>query len=101
MAMGQGSLDLEALTGSDMYLAGQGLPDQADGFARQVRQVGQRLVLDLAGLPVGAAQEGGLVDLVLVVTTSGDHVHGAALPDHRNIVPRRQVDGKNFSDYTM
>ena len=54
-------------------LARQRRTHRLDRLGRQVGEVGQRLVLHLAVLPVRAAQQGGLVDLVLVVPTRRYH----------------------------
>ena len=86
VAVGQGPLDLEALTGGHQRLAGQAGPHRGDRLGGQVREVGQRLGLYLAALPVRATQQYRLVDLVLVVPTSCHHMDRTTTPSHKGIL---------------
>ena len=83
MAVGQGPLDLEAFARRYKHLAGQTRPHCLDRFGGQVGEVGQRLGLHLARLPIGAAQQDRLVDLVLVVPTGRYHVYRTTTLSHK------------------
>ncbi len=66
-----------------------------------MREVGQRLGLYLAALPVRAAQKDRLVDLVLVVPTGRDHMDRTTTPSHEDIPPLQLSLRKLFSAYTQ
>jgi hypothetical protein len=66
--------DLECLAQRHERLALRRAANDLDQRLKQVRQVAQRLVLDLAVLAVAAAQQVGAVDLALVGTRRGDDV---------------------------
>ena len=66
-----------------------------------MREVGQRLGLYPAALPVRAAQKDRLVDLVLVVPTGRDHMDRTTTPSHEDIPPLQLSLRKLFSAYTQ
>ena len=101
MTMRQGTLDLETRTGFDVGLTGERLPDQPDRLRRQMRQIRQRLVLDLAVLTKRPAQQRGLIHPVLVVATSRGHMHGTKLASHTPILHHTTTPVNIFSDYTQ
>jgi hypothetical protein len=76
----QRTLDLERLVPLDVALAAQKASDQLDQRGRQVRQVGERLLLDLAALAIGAAQELGVVLAIPPPDRVCDHMHRARRP---------------------
>ncbi len=86
MAVGKCPLGVEVLAGQDVGLAGQRLADQLDRLRRQIGEVGERLVLHLAVLAIGMAQENGLVDLVLMLTTRSRNMHCTDLPSHKHSI---------------
>lgn len=61
----------------------------------QVREIGKGLVLDLALLAVGAPEQVGLVDLVLVDPPRGNYMQCPAIaPWHAAVPPRIRLDRK-------
>ncbi len=66
MTVGETSSDLE-LSSRQRGLAAQPPSDHVDEIRRQVGEVAERLVLDLAVFAVGTAEQVGGVDLALVV----------------------------------
>ena len=83
--------DLERGAGVDERLAGQHRPDRGDRLRRQVRQVRQGLLADLAAVPERAAQQVPLVGPLRPVpqhlmATGSLHVHRACLTCHRAIL---------------
>lgn len=75
MACRQRTLDLERLAGGDQALAAQRRPDQLDQLVRQMGEIRQRLLLDLAALAVGAPQQVRGVDTIATPGRVRDHVH--------------------------
>jgi hypothetical protein len=73
---------LERLSKRHEGLALQRAADDVDQRIGQMRQIAQRLVLDLAVFAVAAAQQVGGVDLVLVDATRGDDVSSACTGWH-------------------
>src|SRR5205823_8657811 len=65
----------------------------------QVREVPDRLVADLATLPIGAPQQRGLVLPAVVVATRRRHMNLAATLGHRQIIPHQATPVKLFSVY--
>jgi hypothetical protein len=64
-----------------------------------VREIAQRLILDLAVLAVAAPQQVGLVELVFVLARRGDDVGGSGACWHdANITPLSAMFNP-FSDY--
>lgn len=66
-------------------------PDGVDGGLGEMGEIGQGLVLDLAVLAVGPAQEVGRVDPVLVLATGGEDMHRIRLPRPEAIFARPQL----------
>jgi len=89
VAVRQRPADLGLAAGDHQLLALEDLADRSDRLSGQVGEVADGLTLDLAALAVGAAQQGGLIDLVLVVTSRGDDVDGAAPCWHGRSLSRR------------
>src|SRR5665213_2369966 len=71
----QRALDLKRLTSRDVGLPAQRAADQLDYLRRQVREVRERLVLDLAVLAVGAPQQVCDVLTMPTLTLVGDDMH--------------------------
>src|SRR5712691_12448142 len=65
--MRQRAADLEAIHGREELLAPQRAAHQLNRFPRQPGEVGERLVLDLAALTVGAPQQVRLVHTPLML----------------------------------
>ena len=87
----RGACHLQGGVGVHHGPARQDQPQRRDRLVRQVRQVGQCLLADLAALPVGAAQQVPLVDplgpvLASLMATRGLHVHRASLACHGAIL---------------
>jgi len=57
VAVGQRALDRQRLVEVDQLAPREHRPDRVDHIGRQVREVAEVLVADLAGLAVGAAQQ--------------------------------------------
>jgi hypothetical protein len=74
--------DLEALAERHEGFAAQRAAYQLDDGIGQVREVAQGLVLDLAVLAEGAAQQMAGVDAALVLALRGDDVNGSASAGH-------------------
>ncbi len=87
MPVRQRALDPQRLLGGHERLTGKSPLDQLDHVPRQVREVAERLVLDLAALAVAAPQQRRLVHLPLVVATRRRHVHRTRSPWHTRIMP--------------
>jgi hypothetical protein len=77
VARRQRPLDSEALVEADETLAPERRPHQLDHLLRQVRDVADGLVSDLAALAPGAPQQVGDVLAVLALAAVGDDVDGA------------------------
>jgi len=82
VAVRPGGDDLEALAGRHERLAAQGPAHDVDQAVGQMREVAQRLVLDLAVLAKAAAQQMGAVDAAFVLARGGDDVNGSASGGH-------------------
>jgi len=82
VAVRPGGDDLEALAGRHERLAAQRPADDVDQAVGQMREVAQRLVLDLAVLAKAAAQQMGAVDAAFVRARRGDDVNGSASGGH-------------------
>src|SRR3972149_7426059 len=72
--MGTVADHLKSLGYGDVNLTLKGAPDYLDDVRREVGDVTQGLVLDLAILPVGPTQEGSLVDPISGVTLDSGYV---------------------------
>jgi hypothetical protein len=84
------ALDLKRLTLLDVALAAQKAADQPDQLLRQVRQVRERLLLDLAALAIAAPQQRRRVLAIPPPNDICDHVHRARRPrssTHHATVP--------------
>ena len=97
----QRALHLQAGVRVDQDLAGQRQPDRLDRRLRQVRQVGQGLLADLAALAVGTAQQVPLVDPLRpifqnLMATGSLHMHRARMPCHVAILSQASHRAKNF-----
>jgi len=82
VAVRPGGDDLEALAGRHERLAAQRPADDVDQAVGQMREVAQRLVLDLAVLAKAAAQQMGAVDAAFVRAGRGDDVNGSTSGRH-------------------
>ena len=79
----QRAFDLEVLIEVDQHPSGEHRPDRLDDGQRQVREVAQVLVADLAALAVGAPQQVGRVLLpALALRLDCGYVSRAATPRH-------------------
>jgi hypothetical protein len=85
VSVGQAAANLEA-AGREEALAGEAAADQVDDVVREVGEVADGLVLDLAALAEGAAQQVGLVDLALVVPAGGGDVDLAVAGGHERMI---------------
>jgi hypothetical protein len=94
MAMSARAQHLEGRRGGHEGLALQRAADDVDQRIGQVRQIAQRLVLDLAAFAVAAAQQVGAIDLVLVDTPSGDYVCGSIAGWHAIVIDQAPCDDK-------
>ena len=70
-----------------------------DDALGQMRKVTQGLVLDLAVFTVGATQQVGAVDLVLVLARRGDDVSGSVASCHARDYRQQKPCVNTFSDY--
>ena len=77
VASRQRALDRERRLRVDVAPAGERATDQLDQLIGQVREVGQRLVLDLAALAIGATQQMRDVLAMRPLATVGDDMHRA------------------------
>ena len=77
MSVGQGAHDLKATRRSWRQLTAQVLADGVDELRGEVGDVADGLVLDLAALAVGTAEQVGLVELALVAAGCGGYVKSA------------------------
>jgi hypothetical protein len=75
MAVGARAGDVEDVGGGHEGLAAERAADEVDDRIGQMREVAQRLVLDLARVAVGASQQVGLVDAALVAARRSDDVN--------------------------
>ena len=75
------------LLGIDQRAPGEHPADRRDDRQRQVREVAEVLVVDLAALTVGAAQQvGGIDDPLLALRLDCGYVSFATAPCHRHIM---------------
>src|SRR5437667_842828 len=82
MAMRQGALNRESLGGGNEFFPRQGPADQIHQFLGQMRDVAQGFMLDLSALPIGAAQQMGLIPTAFVETPSGGHMNTTGSGSH-------------------
>jgi hypothetical protein len=82
MAVRVGVDDLEGLAQRHERLALQRAANDVDQRLVQMRQVAQRLVLDLAVLAIAAPQQVRAVDLALVGARCGDDVNSSSSGRH-------------------
>ncbi len=78
MAVGVGAQDFEGVAGGDEGFAAQGAADHLDERAGQMGEVAEGLVLDLAALAIGLAQQMGLVNAALIPASRGNDMDGTA-----------------------
>ncbi len=79
------ALDLEPLASRNIAGAAQRAADQLDDLGRQMRQIRQRLLLDLAVLAVGTPKQRRVVDRLPRPALRRDHVHRTrwtSMPSH-------------------
>ena len=77
MAMGAAAQAGEGVLGIDEGLAFESPADEIDDVGGEVGDVAERLMLDLAVVAEGSAQEMGVVGLVLVASGSCGYMDGA------------------------
>ena len=99
---GSDRVDLERRIRVDERLPGQHRPDRGDRLGRQVRQVRQGLLADLAAVPERAAQQVPLVArdrpiLPHLMATGGFHVHRASPACHRGVLSHGRGRSLNYS----
>jgi hypothetical protein len=99
--VGQRALDPQALGGRQVALPSQGPAHQLHHLAGQVREVAQRLVLDLAGLAVASPEQMGDVLAVLVAPPDGGYVDRAASPSHALSYGLRPSPVNDFTGYIL
>jgi len=95
----QRAQDLELLVEVDQPPAGEHRPQPVDHPLLQVREVPDRLVLDLAALAVGAAEQRGRVLRPFVVATRDGYVNLSTPFRHRQIISDHGRNVKQFSVY--
>ena len=74
MAVAAGGTNLQTCVCADKCLPLQRAANQIDYGVWQVREISQRLVLDLAVFAVAAAQQMGAIDLAVVLAIGCDYV---------------------------
>jgi hypothetical protein len=77
------AFDLKRLACGHELLTGERPAHELDHALGQVREVAERLVLDLAALAVTAPQQVGDVDAVLVPRLDSGYVSGSSSARHR------------------
>ncbi len=98
VAVGEAALQHQ-LAGGEELLARQPTADDVDEVGREVGDVADGLVLDLAAFAIGAAQQVALVDPVLVASTHPSHVDAAAPCCHEHMVAHPTPSGQEFLVY--
>jgi hypothetical protein len=76
----QGPLDLKRLPDRHQRLPAQHPPDRVDRLRGQMGEVGQRFLLDLSALAIGAPKQRGVVHRLPRPPLRRDHVHRPARP---------------------
>ena len=76
MPMRARALDVESGFWRHQRLAPQRSPDHVNDGGRQVRQIAQRLMLDLATFTIGAAQQVSLIDFAFIRPLCRGYMNG-------------------------
>jgi cobalamin-dependent methionine synthase I len=75
MSVGKGAQDLEVIDCTRDRFAAQALADGLDEVRREVGDVAQSLVFDLAVFAIATTQEVGLVDRAFISASSGGYMN--------------------------
>ena len=94
--VGEGAHHLGRLVAGEENLAPQGPAADLDEVRGQMRDIAHRLVLDLAVLPVAAAQEVCLVYPVFILTTGSYHIYRSTPAGHEQKMAHYQRARKTY-----
>ena len=101
MPMRARAFDVESRFWRHQRLAPQSSADHVNDRRRQVRQIAQRLMLDLATFPIGAAQQVSLIDFAFIRPLCRGYMNGTRSRWHMRITTDSSIYVNDYLHYLV